>query len=140
MKAQYRVFSEVVIFMVGVTMAFFIYHNYQSLEKTIKETAIEDQLKDVLEEVRSAIVKVIETKHESKITLKIPTELSNTKYKIVLNGNRIEVKTDYPFLNVSEELFNMDKNYTINGEVVSNLGYVIIKFDGNEVKITPRVG
>ena len=132
-KGQYRLISEMLLFLIGIMITSYVIINFGSLQTSVTGMATRDP-------VASAIVKVANTDNAT-IRLVIPVKVSESVYKISIKdqhglffGGIINVTTLDGAISVERQLFNIDYDNTIsnnhiinNSEVVSSAQLIEIR-------------
>ena len=132
-KGQYRVISEILLFLVGILITSYIIINFGNVENTIKKISLRDQMESVSDIVATAIAKVASADNAT-IRLSIPYLISSNQYKIELkdtDGGKLVVRTSDGNASIERQIFNIDydntnsNNHVINNsEVASSAGFV----------------
>ena len=134
-KGQYRIVSEILLFLIGILITSFVIINFNGIESSVKKITVRDQLESVSDTVATAISKVSNAGNAT-IRLSIPYLISRNQYKILLrstNGGTLTVSTLDGTASVSRQIFNIDYDNTNsnngvinNSDVVSSAGFIEI--------------
>ena len=132
-KGQYRIISEILLFLVGILITSFVIIDFGNVESSVKKVSLKDQLESVGDTVATAIVKVANVDNAT-IRLSIPDKVSNNIYKISItsaNGGEMTLTTLDGTTSVKRQIFNIDydntnsNNHVINNsDIVSSAGFV----------------
>ncbi len=122
-KGQYRIISEILLFGVGIIIMSYVIVNFDTLENSVQEITINDQLNSVADLVSTAVVKVA-NQENATIRIKVPSKISDSFYRISLkdaDGGKLVIREiDGPAF-VERQLFNINYNNTINnGNIINN--------------------
>ncbi len=71
------------------------------------------------------------------ILSEIPDKLSDQFYQIILENNRLSVKSFDDDKTIEDKLFGIGEKYNLSGRIPSSSKWVELRFDGSSVKITP---
>ena len=134
-KGQYRIVSEILLFLVGMLITTFVIINFGSVENSVKKISLNDQLESVGDTVATAIAKVASFDNAT-IRLSIPDKVSNNVYRITItnaNGGEMTLTTLDGTTSIKRQIFNIDydntnsNNHVINNsEVVSSAEFIKI--------------
>ena len=134
-KGQYRIVSEILLFLIGILITSFIIINFGNVEDSVKKISVRDQLESVGNSVATAIVKVANADNAT-IRLSIPDMVSKNIYRISLrstNGGEMILSTLDGNTSVKRQIFNIDydntgsNNHVINdSDVVSSAEFIEI--------------
>jgi hypothetical protein len=138
MKGQHHILNEILIFAFGIAIASFVVISFGGMSNSIEKVSLEDQFGSIAGIIRNGIVKAHYT--NSTVRIMIPEKISNNNYKIILSGNEMTIISLDGSINITKQLFNMDKSYNINGEVVSSASYVKITRRGNIIELSRIAG
>ena len=138
-KGQYRIVSEIILFLMGILITSFVIVNFGNVENSVRKISLRDQMESVSDAVATAIAKVANIDNAT-IRLSIPDELSDSVYVIAIreaDGGKLVIHTLDGNASIERQIFNIDydntnsNNHIINNsEVVSSAGFIeIIKND-----------
>ncbi|MFA4820302.1 MAG: hypothetical protein WC613_05090 [Candidatus Aenigmatarchaeota archaeon] len=129
-KGQYRLISEMLLFLLGIMITSYVIVNFNTLQAGVKTMAVKDQMENVIDTVASAIVKVANT-NNATIRVVIPGKVSENVYKISikdqrdLKGGIINVSALDGSVSVERQLFNIDYDNTISSNHIINNSEVV---------------
>ena len=136
MKGQYRLVSEILLFVLGILIASFSAFTLSSTETDITEASIEDQMGAISDFLTLAIVKVFEIGENSSIMLKMPRYFSSRVYKIRgYQGTLVVSLYEDERINVTHEIFNISESKNIIGMITSSSEYVMITNNMTTIEI-----
>ena len=134
-KGQYRIVSEIILFLMGILITSFVVINFGNVENSVRKISLRDQMESVSDTVATAIAKVANIGNAT-IRLSIPDKLSNSVYIIALrdaDGGKLVIYTLGGNASIERQIFNIDydntdsNNHVINNsEVVSSAGFIEI--------------
>jgi hypothetical protein len=135
-KGQYRVINEIIIFTIGIAITSYTAFSFYNIQQSVFNTTKTSQLGQITDLVALSIVKAAETNSNSIVGLHIPKTISGSVYAIKANGNALTVYyIKNPGINVTRQIFNINKTHSIIGEIVSSSEYIEIQNIENEIKI-----
>ncbi len=129
MKGQYRIVGEVLIFTVGILIAYYVIINFQVLQDATNEFAMSDQLSDVTNIISAAVVKAAMNEN-SNIIISVPEKLSDNAYMITLQDDSLILSYLNTDIKATKKIFNINKKYVISGSVLSTAKFIEIVNDG----------
>lgn len=136
MKGQYRLLTEIFLFLVGIMIAAFTLTTFANIQEVSEEAALFDQLTGVSNMVVNGMTKAAES--ESILRVEIPEKVSGKIYSIRLDDatDSLYVATlEQPRVEITRQLFNISKSHDITGEVVSTARFVEIVNDGENIQL-----
>lgn len=140
MLGQYRILSEVLIFALGVAITSYVALSFSSVRDFIGSTSTQDKMNAAANNIMNSIARV--TTDDSTLVIEIPEKISGKEYTIrIIQAGGEECKQAKPcFLNLTaadasirRELFNINRDYNIKGEVHSSARFLSISKSGNEI-------
>lgn len=141
MRGQYRVLGEIFIFTVGIILVTMVVSSFQSIQNSINEVLIKDNLNTISGLVVSGIVKV-SIENNAIFRMEIPQKISDRTYEMRMDGDVLIISdSEAPELNVTQELFNITKNHNIliiGGRLQSAAKYVEIFQDEQDNIVIKR--
>jgi hypothetical protein len=127
MKGQYRIVSELILFGVGIMITTYVIVNFGSVQETVKDVTLRDQLESIADVVSTAIVKTSNCE-SCVIRLSIPDKVSDSLYKIYIKseyeditGGVLIINTVDGKVSVQRQLFNINyDNIVGSGDIINN--------------------
>lgn len=136
MKGQYRIVNEILLFAIGIGLVGFIAITFHSLEDWVGDMVMRNQLESVSNLIVTGIIRVFETGNNATLIIKIPAQISNRAYEIIVEDNQILLfDIENQSLSVREELFYIPLNKTIKGSIVSSAEYIVIKSNSTDIEL-----
>lgn len=136
MKGQYRLLTEIFLFLLGIIIAAFTLTTFTNIQTVSEEFALVDQLTGVSNIVINGIIKAAED--ESIVRIEVPEKISGKVYSIHLDDitDTVYVRTlEQPNIEISRQLFNISKSHDIIGEIVSTARFIEIINDGKNIQM-----
>ncbi len=134
-KGQYRVVSEILLFLIGILITGFVIVNFGNVEDSVRKISLRDQMESISDTVATAIAKIANMDNAT-IRLSIPDEISDSIYVVSIkdvDGGKLSIRTLDGTASIERQIFNIDydntdsNNHVINNsEVVSSAGFIEI--------------
>lgn len=137
MKGQYRLVGELLIFSIGIFIAYVSSTSLGNIEDMINSISTQDQLVAVSDFFSLAILKTYQAGENSTIRFTIPDYISGKSYRIrAYNGMLLVSLGSDERINVTHEIFNISSGKVIIGDLYSSSKYIIIKNNITAIEIS----
>ena len=142
MIGQYRILSEMLIFVVGMAITSYVALSFSGIREFIGTVSTEDKLESTAGNIINSILRV--SKDNSFLVVEVPEKVSEKEYTIkVVDGNGAACdKGEDCFLNLSttdvsvaRQLFNISQNYNIKGDVHSTARFLSVSKSGEQIAL-----
>jgi len=136
MKGQTAIFEQALLFLIGFTIFMMYLAVFNIYEGYFKSVGVNDQLTEVKNYVGSNILKLYAKEGaNSSVTLKIPKDAGGQVYKIELSNKGLNVTNLVSSVSKHSAIYNINKSFSLSGNVTSISGRITIYKIGNEITI-----
>jgi hypothetical protein len=154
MKGQQRIISEIMVFGMGIVMVILVLSGFEMLRGSMEKVSVRDGLEETSEIILYGILKTVYAGDNASIIVKIPSKiwtsfgpvsgetsiLMGVEYEIKIVNNQLVLAALSGASSGSEgvvrkNIFKLENEYNVQGDVISNPGYVTIKKTGDDINI-----
>ena len=127
MKGQYILVNEVLLFILGIFIVYFVATSFGNIEEGLNNITNYDHMHSLSEFLVMGMVKAYNSGENASLVLKMPEYFSTETYKITASGNNLTVAlASDPRIKVTKELFNISTGKIITGSITSSAQYILI--------------
>ena len=137
-KAQVMIFEQVLLFAMGVIIFIVCFAAFNIYQSHFSSISANDQLNEVRDVLVSEILKLYNKGEgvNSSIRVDIPDGITGRAYKVELDNSGLNITLQGPEeLTKRSTVFNIGKNVTLLGRVISTTETVMIYKKANEIII-----
>jgi len=131
---QSQVVEQVILFGVGISVAFGFLSAFESFGRDVKQDALDQQLRLQADLMSSHIAQLIQTGADGSVTVSLPEELAAESYRINLTDDGVAVRGGESIY-LSRNLNGLEERYNLSGFVSSDRGQAIINVDDQTVTL-----
>lgn len=131
-KGQSQVVEQVILFGVGISIAFGFLAAFETFGQDVKDRALEEQMELQADLVSSHVAQLIQTGADGTLQFSLPPTIAGESYSIQMTDQGIAVQvTDQTFL--SQNLNGLEARYNLSGRVSSDRDTAVINIDSYNV-------
>jgi len=133
-KGQYLVVEEIILFSLGLIIAFSFLAVFQVFEKEAKSQTGDEQLRILGQIVSSNILELVETNTTGKIEFSLPPSIGGNEYLLKLNSKGIFIQTKNNKTYISS-VFGLENKYNLQGSVESTVKKATLSLKGEQITL-----
>jgi hypothetical protein len=136
MKGQYLLVNEVLLFVLGIFIVYFVATSFETIKIGINQVTTTDHMTALSDLFVLGIVKTFEAGDNTSMVFKMPEDLSVQTFRIRASGNQLIVSLySDDRINLTREIFNISTSKVITGNLISSAQYVMITNNATHIEI-----